>query len=231
MALEHHHIRSACGEYVRAASLWPGPRSQRHRLCVVLDAELYLEKVDCIPIIDDAVRCGAIPAMTCLFVSHQSAEARHEDYVCNPRYARFIAEDTVRWARERNEAVTGGGNLICGLSLSGLAGAHIVLSHPDVFSHALCQSGSFWWLVGKERSWPRTSARMWLSVGDQETETRVSHPPTGLFQEVSQIEGVEEAARRFETLGATVKHSRFSGDHGWASWRAELAPALKWLVG
>lgn len=231
MALEQHTITSACGEYVRDVWLATGPTEQSHRLCVILDAELYLENLDCIPIMDSLMRNGDIPIMTCLFVSNLSMEARHKDYVCNSGYGKFIAEDAVQWAIARNGNVTSGDNLICGLSLSGLAAAHISLNYSSVFSYSLCQSGSFWWIEGTDTSWPRTNVKMWLSVGDQETETDVSHPPTGLFQQVSQIEGVEEAARRFESAGATVRYSLYSGDHGRASWRAELAPALKWLVG
>jgi GNAT superfamily N-acetyltransferase len=72
---------------------------------------------------------------------------------------------------------------------------------------------------------------MWLSVGDQETESGVAHPPTDLFQAVSQIEGVERAARRFEGLGATVRHHVYEGGHGIAWFREGLSPALRWLVG
>jgi len=71
---------------------------------------------------------------------------------------------------------------------------------------------------------------LWLSVGSEETATGVSHPPTGLFQRVSQIEGVKRAADRFEALGATVRYNMYSGGHAAAPWRAELAPALTWLV-
>jgi S-formylglutathione hydrolase FrmB len=83
----------------------------------------------------------------------------------------------------------------------------------------------------KEREGQQTSARFWLSVGAQETETGVSHPPTGLFQRVSQIEGVEAAARSFASRGGTVHYNRYPGGHAFPSWREELAPALRWLVG
>jgi iron(III)-enterobactin esterase len=72
-------------------------------------------------------------------------------------------------------------------------------------------------------------ARFWLSVGTQEIETGVHHPPTRLFQRVSQIEGVERAARFFESLGGTVHHNLYSGGHAFSPWREELATALRWL--
>ena len=120
--------------------------------------------------------------------------------------------------------------MICGLSLSGLQAAFTACRHPDVFSLALCQSGSFWWLADNEILWPATNARFWLSVGDKETATNVSHPPTGLFQGISQIAGVETAAQRLSALGGGVRCHRYAGGHAAAPWREELGPALQWLL-
>jgi enterochelin esterase-like enzyme len=102
------------------------------------------------------------------------------------------------------------------------------MQHPDAFSSALCQSGSFWWLADNAILSPPTSARFWLSVGTEEVETGVQHTPT-LFQRVSQIEGVERAARFLESLGGTVHYNLYSGGHAFPPWREELATALRWL--
>jgi predicted alpha/beta superfamily hydrolase len=61
------------------------------------------------------------------------------------------------------------------------AAAFITLRRPAVFSNALCQSGSFWWLADHHVDLPATHARFWLSVGSEETDTQISHPPTGCF--------------------------------------------------
>lgn len=182
-------------------------------------------------VIEPLVASGAIPPLTCVFVSHLSGAARHQDYTWNPRYARFIAEDIVNWARQENPRLGNERNVISGLSLSGLQGAAIAFKYPSVFSYALCQSASFWWLADHEVKLPPTTTRFWLSVGGEETATNVSHPPTGLFQRVTQIEGVERAAERFGALGATVKFNLYSGGHAPKPWRDELAPALTWLLG
>ena len=93
----------------------------------------------------------------------------------------------------------------------------------------MSQSGSFWWLDGKEDRLSPTAAKFWLSVGDQETAEDVSHSP-GLFQKISQIAGVERAAANIRQLGGTVHHHNFSGGHAAAALRQELAPALRWLL-
>jgi len=135
----------------------------------------------------------------------------------------------VGWAKQHDEGIAGPDRLICGVSLSGLAAAYTVMQHPEAFSSALCQSGSFWWLADNAALSSSTSARIWLSVGTQEIERGVRHPPTGLFQRVSQIEGVESAVRSFESLGGVVHYNLYSGGHAFSAWREELATALRWL--
>ncbi len=229
--VERDVVKSACGRYERQIWFVPGRSGGRQELAVFLDGELYLHDLDCLPVLRDATTLGDVPSMSCVFVSFLDFEARHRDHTCDPQYARFIAEDVVRWARQRDERITRQGHLLCGVSLSGLAAAYTALQHPETFSSALCQSGSFWWLADHAVSFPPTHARLWMSVGTEEVETGVTHPPTGLFQRVSQIEGVERAARAFASLGATVHYNLYSGGHAFPPWRDELAPALRWLLG
>jgi len=196
---------------------------------VFLDGEHYIRDLQAAPILEELQKSGAMPPATCVFVSHVNAAARHEDYVWNNRYADFIANNVVCWANPQVPTIQTENHLICGLSLSGLAAAQIALRHPDVFSHVLCQSGSFWWLADHALDLPATQARFWLSVGDEETATEISHPPSGLHQRISQIEGVKLAAMQLEALGAAVKLNLYPGGHAAAPWKAELSPALRWL--
>src|SRR5262245_22373221 len=226
-------ITSTEREYVRSAWLVEGPKTG-HSLCVLLDGEHYRDDVHALPIFSTLMERGSIPPMTLVFVSHGGAAARHSDYVCDPRFARFIAEDVVSRARARVPSLSAERHLICGLSLSGLAAAHIALLYPTRFSAALCQSGSFWFepdafaRLAQQR--PPVTTRFWLSVGDEETATNISHPPTGLFQAISQIAGVERARAALENNGGEVKCHRYRGGHTVEAWRAELSDALQWLL-
>jgi enterochelin esterase family protein len=226
-------IESTEREYMRTAWLIEGPMTD-HSLCVLLDGEHYRDNVDALPIFSTLMQRGSIPPMTLVFVSHGDAAARHADYVCDPPFARFIAEDVVSRARARVPSLSAERHLICGLSLSGLAAAHVALLHPARFPTALCQSGSFWLepdafaQLAQER--PPVRTRFWLSVGDEETDAGVSHPPTGLFQGISQIEGVERACAVLEQHGGDVNCHRYRGGHTFEHWRAELSDALQWLL-
>ena len=226
-------ITSTEREYRRSAWLVEGPKTD-HSLCVLLDGEHYLDDVDALPIFSTLMQRGSIPPMTLVFVSHGGAAARHADYLCDPQFARFIAEDVVSRARERVPSLSAERHLICGLSLSGLAAAHAALLYPTRFPAALCQSGSFWWepeaFAHLAQEHPPVGTRFWLSVGDEETDAGVSHPPTGLFQGMSQIEGVERARAVLEEHGADVNLHRYRGGHAYEHWRAELGDALPWLL-
>ena len=230
MTLGQHSLTSSCGEFTRDIWFLPSTPEYAHRMCIFLDAEHYLRDMKCLPVLEHLLDAGSIPPMTCLFVSHVSGAARHHDLTCNRSYARFIAEDVVAWARQRDPRVQPTDNVICGLSLSGLESAYIAFHYPATFTRSLSQSGSFWWLADHDVAFPEARIRLWLSVGSEETATNVTHPPTSLFQRVSQIEGVQAAARRFESLGATVRYNPHQGGHAMEPWRNELAPALQWLL-
>ena len=227
---EQHVIASSDGRYSRDVWLLRSQAEGTHQVAVFLDAEHYLRDMNAVPIIESLLETGALPPTTCVFVSHVSGAARHDDYTCNDRYCRFITEDVVSWVRLQDERVEPRNNMICGLSLSGLAAAHIASRAPDVFARALCQSASFWWLADHPVALLATRGRFWLSVGSDETATGVSHPPTDLFQRISQVEGVRTAAHMFADQGATVHFTVFPGGHAAAPWRAELGPALAWLA-
>jgi len=174
MKLEQHVISS--GEYSRNIWYHAGPEDTPHSLCIFLDGEHYTRDVDALPVLEALLGEPGMPSLSLLFVSHVSSDpgqvdyaCRHADYACNERYARYIATDVALWAQARNKGIRATGHLICGLSLSGLQAAYVTCRHPQTFSLCLSQSGSFWWLDGKEDRLSPTAAKFWLSVGDQET--------------------------------------------------------------
>ena len=100
MLAEEMSIKSTEREYVRSAWIVEGPKTD-HSLCVLLDGERYRDNVHALPIFSTLMQRGSIPPMTLVFVSHGEAAARHRDYIGDPRFARFIAEDVVSCARAR----------------------------------------------------------------------------------------------------------------------------------
>ena len=204
------------------------------RLGVFLDGGYYVNRMHAPATLEALQKEGMIEPMTCLFVSHVDGTARHEDLTCNPDYAAFIARDVVGWMRARRPQLVKGGHLIAGPSLGGLASAFIALQHPHVFAGCLSQSGSFWWqeewLTKHLQEMPHSQLRFWLSVGDQETASGVSHPPTGLRQEVTQVAACERFAKALAMKHHRVLYRVFEGGHEFGPWRDELPNALQWLL-
>jgi len=219
-------------DYSRLVWFSAGPKAM-HPLCVFLDGDFYL-KMELPSILDKLIASGRIPRMSFAIVAHNGGQSRHEDYVCNDRFARFVSEELFIWAKNRVESIQANGNLICGLSLSGLASAHIHMTFPNLFSASLSQSGSFWWnrkrFAELVRGRRLPNARYWLSVGDQETAESATHAPSGMRQEFSQIEGVKSAVHALTAAGAEVVYREFHGGHAFEPWMSELPEALEWLT-
>ena len=202
------------------------------RLCIFLDGEFYTERMSLADWGERTVRSGADPC-SFLFVSHGNAEARQRDFTCSEDYTRFLVDELVPWGRAQgigDERLA----LITGLSLSGLAAAYAALISPETFEVAICQSPSAWWrdewLQHAIQSMPRPLCRFWISVGTRETEADIEHPPTALYQGVSQRASCRRLATRLSELGAEVRFREFDGGHELGPWEDELPEALLWGI-
>jgi enterochelin esterase family protein len=227
LKLETHTVSDAVMGYSRPLHLLRGPADQPQRLCLFLDGELYLQKMEVLPVLHDLLHRDALPPVTFAFLDHLNMTARQQDYTCNAPFGRFVVEKVLPWLQQEIPGLEPGRHLIGGLSLSGLASAWLALQYPGHFPYCLSQSGSFWW---NDEHFTKIAAqhqpltnRFWLSVGDEETE--VDNPP-----EVSQIVGVKNAHAVLKTLGATVHYHEYHGGHDLKYWREELGEALAWLL-
>ncbi len=232
--LEEHFIDDPDTGYGRLVRLQRGPADKPHSLCLFWDGESYWREMDAIPLLNEFFEEAKLPPMTIALVGHVSSAARHEDYTCNESYARFIGDRVMPWLKAEVSGLDDRRHFICGLSLSGLMSVYLALQYPQHFSGCISQSGSHWWkhewFGAMARSKSPVDARFWLSVGDQESEVNVEHPPTGLLQEISQIEGVETAARVLKEIGGVVHYHQYHGGHSSRFWRDELGDAMRWIV-
>lgn len=198
---------------------------------VFLDGELYVQKVKAPAVVRRLDEQKITPPTLAVFVSSNGAAARHRDFVCDPAYPDFIAVDLVDWTRR--EYPTVGEFVIAGLSLSGLAAAYIATRYPATFRSAICQSPSFWWERGRfGEDLPVVVApgqEYWISVGSRETETDVSHPPSAMVQELTQLAGCALACEALRSKGYSITYLEFDGGHDPACWREDLALALSWV--
>ncbi|MBC2600637.1 alpha/beta hydrolase [Puniceicoccus vermicola] len=232
MKIEEHDLLSSSGEFSRKAWYLPCAKSPE-QFCIFLDGEYYVNRMDAAAKLIGLQESESIPPVACLFISHFDGEARHYDYTCNKRYANFVASDVIAWLHERNPEVTLTGHLIGGTSLSGLQAAFTAMTHSKTFALSLIQSGSFWW----NKEWLKenlpnlcaTEGRFWISVGDKETESEATHPPTGMRQELDQISATERFIGRLKHYNSEVCYHLYSGGHEIRPWEQEFSSAIQWL--
>lgn len=231
--LEEHWIEDSETGYGRLVRLSRGSGDRVHPLCLVLDGETYWRDMAAVPIFEKIA--SSLPGgMTVAFVGHVSALARHQDFTGNLQYARFIGKSVVPWLEQEISGLARGGHLILGLSMSGLMAVHLALRYPDCFRTCISQSGSHWWnYAGFEKTVEQLSpvtGRFWMSVGTNETATNLSHPPTGLVQEIAQLDGVKHAVDVLRRAGGEIHYHEFDGGHSGECWRNELAEAIGWCL-
>jgi enterochelin esterase-like enzyme len=228
-------VSDASGAWSRKVWLTESPGDGSvARLGIFLDGEFYVDHMNAPAAIGALQEAGTIPPMTCLFISQVDGFARHRDLTCNSEYSVYIARDVVGWIRGRQPGLAEGGHLIAGPSLGGLAAAFTALRHPRVFARCLSQSGSFWWqeewLTKHLPEMPQSQSRFWLSVGGKETVSGVSHRPTSLRQEVTQIAACDHFAKALAKHDHRVRYRVFEGGHEFGPWKDELPEALQWLL-
>ena len=214
---------------------WVHPARSGHPVdCLLfLDGELYTDRVKASEMIRESEAAGLLPAMNCVYLPNSSAAGRHADYTCNESFASFVALEMPQWIER--EVGRFDRLFLCGLSLSGLQAVYTALKHRGVFSGVLSQSPSAWWrdewLVNSLAPAGTERNRFWLSVGKQELQENVSHPPTPLFQKASQLDSVRRLTAAMTVAGHEVHRHEYNGGHDPVCWGAELPDALAWLSG
>jgi enterochelin esterase-like enzyme len=218
----------------RPRKAWVQPALAGHVVdCLIfLDAEFYIERVEAPTIVANLQRGGDLPAVTSIYLSHVDILTRANDCICNHAFASFVATDLCRWIEQRVGRFER--FFLCGLSLSGLAATFAALQHPTTFCGVLSQSPSAWWdderLTNSLTPDKRSGSRVWISVGDQESQENVMHSAVGLLQKASQRDSVRRLAEKLDGLCREVHHTEFSGGHDMACWADELPRALPWLM-
>jgi enterochelin esterase-like enzyme len=227
-----HTIPSAHLSAPRQASYYPAAVGEAKDCLLLLDGELYTDRVKAPAILGEAQASGLLPPVACVYLPNVSAAGRHVDYTCNEVFASFLAEEMPRWIER--EAGRFERLFLCGLSLSALQAVFTTLRHPGVFAGVLAQSPSAWWadewLLNALPAMPSPPQRMWMSVGLQELQTNASHPPTPLVQKASQLDSVRRLNSALSGSGHDVHCHEYDGGHDPACWAAELPQSLAWLM-
>lgn len=230
--LEERHLRSAVLGNERR--IWiQQPTSPTNVLCVLLDGEYYVDRMDAPVVLRDLVAGGSIPPIAVAYVSHVDPKTRWLESFCNPRFVQFLDEELIPWAtNECNLSERATTILLGGLSLTGLAAAYAAL-HSTKVTGVFCQSASFWWndcwLVQDVRRQVATALRLRISCGANETTEYVEHGPE-LIQRTSQVASNRAMRDALREKGSIVSYDEFDGGHDIESWKADLPKSIQSLL-
>ena len=219
----------------RRVWLQPPPVDQpAAAICILLDGEYYVDRMDAPAVIAGLQASQMVPPFAVAYVSHVDSQTRSKETKCDEDFARFVANELTPWVhRQFEQTASRPPTILGGLSLTGLAAAHVALRSPDSFMGVLCQSASFWWsdqwLVNEYRSHGPSSLRYRISCGSLETAEFVDHGPD-LIQRTSQVASNRAMRDVLLDTGCDVSYEEFLGGHDIASWRSDLAKSLPVLL-
>lgn len=178
-------------------------------------------------VLDNLIAEGrAEPALAVFIDPRVNGEnLRHEQYVQNPAFAAFVAEELVPTIdaafRTRPDRAS---RVILGTSLGGLFSAYLGLLHPDVFGKLAIQSPAFW--VSESAEWDGPSIYALMA----EAEAGLFD----VFMSTGTINDTEDGARQmravFEANGHALTYREVPEGHSWGNWRALLDEVLVALL-
>ena len=217
-------------------SLWvrvPQNAASRLDLLIILDAELYRNRVNSPQILDTLSKESFLSKVLVVHVSTVNMETRFVECPCHPPFAKFVAQELIPWIHTNYPATAKAKRrVIAGLSYTGLAASYAALFNDGLFTHVISQSGSYWsndcWLANEvENLELKAPPDFFLDVGDRETQTDVWHRE-GLVQAISQIEGVTRFRDALAKNGYNFRFDIFPGNHSAEDWAKSFPKALKW---
>ena len=182
-------------------------------------------------VLDHLIHDGRAAPVIAVFVDprevgHPSNNQRQAQYVHNPAFADFIADELVSAIdaayRTRPDARH---RVILGTSLGGLFAAYLGALHPETFQRLAIQSPAFW--VSENAEW-------WSGPSIYDL---VADAPDGLFTvylSTGTIGDTRTEARRMRDIleehGHTVTYREVPEGHSWGNWRALLDEMLVALL-
>jgi len=118
----------------------------------VLDGQEYAhdEMGSMVIVLDNLIAQNLISPVIAVFIDPRNVDnvnqnLREEQYIENPAFAQFVAEELVfNIDRVFKTSQNASDRAILGTSLGGLASAYISVNYPDVFNKVAIQSPAFW---------------------------------------------------------------------------------------
>jgi enterochelin esterase family protein len=210
----------------RVVHLYQPPTTEPVPLLVVFDGQDYYKRARLPQIVDNLIDEGRIRPIALAMVEH-GRQARFVEYTCSDSTVGFLLRHVIPLARANLSLLDTndhpGAYGVLGASLGGLMSLYAAARAPEVFGHALSQSGSFGSTVLEHDSvifellsnTPAKPIKVWLDVG--------------------RFEWLLTSNRRMYHVllrrGYDVTLREYPGEHNYTSWRDDLSYGLEALFG
>jgi enterochelin esterase family protein len=199
------------------------------------DGDDYLRDLQLPATLDRLIAEKRIPPMVAVLVDN--SVDRLGDLANHARFARFMGDELVPWARTGwHISADPHRTIVAGYSAGGLGACYAALRRPEIFGNVLSQSGAVWrgdegssssfeYLKGQFASAPKQDLRFYMEVGEGETHHVLGTGPVFI-----------EATRRLREVlvakGYAVTYVEVPGAvHEPGHWRAQLPFGLAALAG
>jgi enterochelin esterase family protein len=189
--------------------------------------------------LDNLLSEGKIPPLVVVGIENISLATRTRDLGASPRFARFLVEELVPWARATYRVDKGPSRtIVAGISRGGLMAAYCGLEHARVFGKVLSLSGAFenpperfaplpiWadessgWIIRQFAQAPRRPVTFYMECGRYDLSLPLDR--LGLNRRLRDV---------LEAKGYRVTYREFNGGHDRVCWQGAFANGVLALAG
>ena len=204
-------------------------------LVLLLDGEIWTEYMPIFSALQQLTEESKLAPAFYVFVNNTSPSNRQVDFGCNHLFWQAIKDELLLDVNQRfNHRVSLKKRAVVGQSLGGLAAMYAGLSGLGMFSHVLCQSGSFWWPDSSLMSqWMKADKSVkedgWLTT--EVLNSNIANVNTHIVMQVGDQEKRLLALNHhfFKSLVKThhkVSFTEYCGGHDQICWREGLVSFL-----
>lgn len=195
----------------------------------LFDGLIWQDKYHTANVLDNLIARHQLPPINIVFIDSLDSKRRSKELPPNQDFADFMAYELLPWVNQHGITVQNDKTIVAGASYGGLASSWVSLQYPNLFSHVLSLSGSYWWA-------PEGEKPGWLTRQYQQSQLNPVHfwIQAGLFETQGADGGIWSNSRELEQVLRDKKyntsfHSWPSG-HDYAAWVEALVDGLKDLT-
>ncbi len=232
-SLIKHQLESKLLNNVRTISIYQSKAklNQDYITAIFFDGQHYNELLNVPKALDILVEQGKLPPIQAIFVSPPNEQIRPKELTPNKEFSAFFNQELMPWIKKNApQTLNANKTVLLGSSLGGLSSAYLALENPNMISHVVPLSGSFWWQAENSdlpngmskiiREKNLHSAQHWFITANSYETSRNNN-------ELSILETSPVVAEDLKQKGHDVTYKSYIGGHSYAVWQVAIQDALQ----